>query len=473
MTECKADICVIGAGAAGLSVAAAAAQLKLQTVLVEQGKMGGDCLNYGCVPSKALLHAAAVIATKRAPGFGLKGSNDQIDFPAVMAHVHQAIETIAPHDSVERFTGLGVQIFKEQAQFLDPMRLAAGSAIITARRFVIATGSRPAIPKIPGLEDVPYLTNETIFDLTICPQHLLIIGAGAIGIELAQGFKRLGANVTVIDGGEMLAREDQEAVTSLRKIIQRDGITILEHHRIEEVQPCPEGISLTVAAAQGSAKIITGSHLLIATGRRPTVDGLGLDKAKVIHTTQGIQVDEYLRTSTPRIYALGDVIGGPQFTHLAAYQAGFFVRSALFGLPGRRHESAIPRCLYTEPELAQVGMTEAEARRKNISVRVVKWPLTKNDRAVTAAVTEGFAKLVADRRGRLKGVTILGPHAGEMIYAYSLAFAQGLKLSALAGAIAPYPTLAEAGRRAAGEFYVPAVFGRLARLWVRFRTYLG
>lgn len=468
--ELKVDVCIIGAGAGGLSIAAAAAQLKLKTVVIEQGKMGGDCLNYGCVPSKALLHAASVVAQKTSPGLGFGAAPGKVNFTAVTDHLRKVIAAIAPHDSVERFEGLGVSVFKEQARFLDAARLAAGNVVITARRFVVATGGRPYIPPIPGLSDMSYLTNETLFDLADRPEHLIIVGGGAIGIEMAQAFRRFGAEVTIIEAGKILAREDIDAVKVIRSELQRGGVIIKEGYSIARVRRQDGKIILDLADKSGEKSTVSGSHLLIAAGRRATVEGLDLDKAGVAYTEKGIKVDDRLRTSNPRIYALGDVLGGPQFTHLAGQQASFFVRSTLFGLPGRRQEAIMPRCLYTEPELAQVGLTEIEADKQGRQVRVLTWPLTKNDRAIATAATAGFVKIIADRRGRLMGVTIVAPHAGELIYTYSLAMNKKLRLSALAGAVAPYPTLAEAGRRAAGEFYTAAVFGRLAQLWVRFRS---
>jgi len=471
--ELKADVCIIGAGAGGLSIAAAAAQLNLKTVLVEQGKMGGDCLNYGCVPSKALLHVASIVAQKKSAPFGLSSAPEKVDFITVTDYLRNVIATIAPHDSVERFEGLGVSVFKERARFLDSARLTAGNVIVTARRFVVATGSRPFIPSIPGLSDIPYLTNETIFDLSECPEHLIIVGGGAIGVEMAQAFRRLGAEVTLIETGRILAREDGDGVKIIRSDLQRAGVTIKEGYSVASIRRQDGKIIADIVDKTGEKSSHKGSHLLVATGRRATVDGLDLDKAGVAYTEKGITVDGRLRTSNPRIYAVGDVLGGPQFTHLAGQQAGFFVRSSLFGLPGRRQESIMPRCLYTDPELAQVGLTAVEAEKQNLQSRILTWPLAKNDRAIATGATAGFVKIIADRRGRLKGATIVGPHAGELIYTYSLALNKKLKLSALAGAVAPYPTLAEAGRRAAGEFYAPAVFGRLAQLWVRFRSQIG
>ncbi len=471
--ELKVDVCIIGAGAGGLSVAAAAAQLKLKTIVIEQGKMGGDCLNYGCVPSKALLHAASVVAQKTSPGFGFGAARGKVDFTAVTDYLRKVIATIAPHDSVERFERLGVSVFQEQARFLDTTRVAAGNVVIKARRFVVATGSRPHIPAIPGLAEVAYLTNETVFDLADCPQHLIIIGGGAIGIEMAQAFRRFGAGVTIVEAGKILAREDTDAVKVIRNELQRAGVTVKEGYSIAGVRRQNGGISLDLTDKSGEKSTVAGSHLLIATGRRATVEGLDLAKAGVAFTEKGVRVDARLRTSNPRVYAVGDVLGGPQFTHLAGQQAGFFVRSALFGLPGRRREAVMPRCLYTDPELAQVGLIEIEAEKQGRQVRVTTWPLAKNDRAIATEATAGFVKIIADRRGRLMGVTIVAPHAGELIYTYSLALNKKLRLSALAGAVAPYPTLAEAGRRAAGEFYTAAVFGRLAQLWVRFRSRIG
>jgi pyruvate/2-oxoglutarate dehydrogenase complex dihydrolipoamide dehydrogenase (E3) component len=459
-----ADLCVIGAGSGGLSVAAGAVQMGASVVLAEKGEMGGDCLNTGCVPSKALIAAAHAAHAARTGGrFGVGPCEPGIDFARVHDHVHGVIAGIAPHDSVERFEGLGVTVLKAAARFTGPAEIEAGGRRVRARRFVIATGSRAATPPLDGLADVPFLTNETVFSLTERPEHLVVIGGGPIGVEMAQAFRRLGSRVTLIERFGLLARDEPEAVEVVRKALLAEGIAIRESTAITRVRPDAGGIVLEIAPEGGAAEVIAGSHLLVAAGRRPNIEDLGLEAAGIAATARGITVDARLRTSNRRIFAIGDVAGGPQFTHIAGYHAGIVIRNALFGLPAKVDYAALPWVTYADPELAHVGLTEADARKAGHEVTVLTQPLSGNDRARAERAAEGLAKIIVGRRGRILGATIVGPRAGELIGTWGLAISSGLKIGAVASMIAPYPTLAEVSKRAAGSYFTPTLFGARTR----------
>jgi pyruvate/2-oxoglutarate dehydrogenase complex dihydrolipoamide dehydrogenase (E3) component len=454
MSDLKTDICVIGAGAAGLSVAAGAVQMGARVVLIEAGEMGGDCLNTGCVPSKALLAAGHKAHHTAQAAFGVAGHDPAPDFAAAKDHLRAVIDRIAPIDSQERFEGLGVTVIRARARFVAPDMLEAGGQRITARRFVIATGSQPFVPDIPGLGSVAYHTNETIFDLRVRPEHLIIIGGGPIGLEMAQAHRRLGSAVTVLEGARALGRDDPEAVALVLAQLRAEGIAINEDAAVTSV--AGKDGAITVQTAAGAS--ITGTHLLVAVGRRPVFDNLGLDQAAVAHSPKGISVDAGLRTSNPRIYAIGDVTGGAQFTHVAGYQAGLILRPMLFALRARTRTDHIPRATYTDPELAQVGLTEAEARKAHgARLSVVRADFAHNDRAIATGQAHGFAKVMVVR-GRPVGATIIGPQAGELIQLWALAIAARLKISAIAGMISPYPTLGEINKRVAGAYFAPRLF---------------
>ncbi len=444
------DICVIGAGSGGLSVAAAAAAFGVPVVLVEKGRMGGDCLNYGCVPSKALIAAARHVAgIAEAAEFGIAAGRATIDFQRVRDHVRRVVAAIAPNDSAERFTGLGVQVIKGAARFKDATTVAVGEAVeIRARRFVIATGSTPAIPPIAGLAEAPHLTNETIFELAECPRHLVVIGAGPVGLELAQAFRRLGAEVTVIEAAAPLAHEDPECAAVVLDQLARDGVAIRSGVTVASVRGANGGVQLAIAAGDRE-EVVAGSHLLVAAGRTPNIGDLGLDLAGIKHEPRGIVVDKRLRTTNKRVYAIGDVAGGPQLTHVANYHAGLVVRHALFRLRGRVRYDAVPRVTFTDPELAHVGLTEADAKARKHKVRLLRWPYHENDRAQAERATHGHIKIVTTRRGKILGATIVGRNAGELIATFTLAIAHGLNIRAFADTVVAYPTLAEIGKRAA------------------------
>jgi pyruvate/2-oxoglutarate dehydrogenase complex dihydrolipoamide dehydrogenase (E3) component len=470
----KPDICVIGAGSAGLSVAAGAAQLGAATVLIEADTMGGDCLNYGCVPSKALLAAAkAATMHRHAAGFGVEYPAPRIDLARVQAHIKETIAAIAPHDSVERFEGLGVTVLKGWAAFVDERTVEAGDARIQARRFVLATGSSAFIPPIPGIDQVPYLTNETVFDQAAEIRDLIVLGGGPIGVELAQGFARLGAKVQLVEMARLLPRDDAQAVELVRASLLRDGIALHEGSAATEVQRAGDRIRLAIRSSNGEERWLEGGHLLVAVGRKPRVDTLGLEQAGIAATPKGIQVDAGLRTTNRRVYAIGDCNGGPAFTHVAGHQAGLVIRSALFRLPVSFDTRALPWVTYSDPELAQVGLTEEAARRSRGDVVVTHQPAAGNDRARTERHEDGFLKIVSDRRGHVLGVKIVGVLAGEILAPWCLALARGLKLSALAGPMLPYPTLSELGKRAAGQFYAGKLFSPATRRLVGVLRWFG
>ncbi len=457
-TIIQADICVIGAGSGGLSVAAAAAQMGRQVVLIEKHKMGGDCLNYGCVPSKALIAAAhAAYAMRTSAAFGITPQEPQVSGPGLHKHIHEIIDKIAPDDSEERFTQLGCKVIRATARFVSPDMIEAGGQHIKARRFVIATGSSPAIPNLPGLDQVDFLTNESLFDLTEIPEHLLVLGAGPIGVEMAQAYARLGAKVSLIGRKpQILPREDAELAEIVAQSLKTDGVELYLNADAKAFGPGPE-ITLS------DGRKISGSHILIATGRKACVDDLGLTAAGIAYDQTGIIVNAGLCTSNRRIFAIGDVIGGLQFTHVANYHAGLVIRRALFRLPAKENRQILPRVTFTDPELAQVGLTEAEARAKQVKFTIRSWPFAHNDRARAERQSQGMVKVLVGRGGRILGAGIAGPRAGDLIAPWVLAMSQGLKISALAGAVAAYPTLGEANRRAAMSHYA----GLAQKPWLR------
>jgi pyruvate/2-oxoglutarate dehydrogenase complex dihydrolipoamide dehydrogenase (E3) component len=457
------DICVIGAGSGGLSVAAAAAAFGVPVMLIEKGKMGGDCLNTGCVPSKALIAAAkrAEIMQDSAP-FGVTAGSVNVDFAKVHDHVHSVIGAIAPNDSIERFTGLGVRVITGTARFTDQQTVAVNDIEVRARRFVVATGSSAAVPPIPGLADTPYLTNETVFDLTELPAHLLIIGAGPIGLELAQAFRRLGARVTVLEAAVPLAKDDPECAAVVLDRLDREGVVIRAGLGVTRVAHADGKVQVTIAGPNGE-ETVEGSHLLVATGRRANVEGLGLEAAGIKYERTGIVTDAGLRTSNKRVYAIGDVAGSLQFTHVANYHAGLVIRNALFRLPIKANTDAIPWVTYTEPELAQVGLTEAEARKRKHQIRVLRWPYHENDRAQTERETHGHIKVITSKRGRILGATIVGAQAGELITAWTLAVSRGLNIRTFTSIVVPYPTLSEVGKRAAISYFTPSLTSPVVR----------
>ena len=462
MSRVACDICVIGAGPGGLTVAAAAARFGRQVVLIEQGRMGGDCLNYGCVPSKALIVAARhAHAFRASSSFGIRAMEPDISFPGVMDHVHSAIAAIAPNDSEERFLQLGCRVIRAKARFISPDAVAAAGQTITARRFVIATGSSPAVPPIAGLAAVPYFTTDTIFDNRIKPAHLIILGAGPVGLELGQAFRRLGSAVTVLEAKAPLARADPVLRKILLDALGREGVEIMAGCRVEAFREESGHIHASVETA-GVKREISSTHLLLAAGRRPNVADLGLEAAGIAVSASGIGVDPGLRTSNPRVYAIGDVTGA-QFTHAASHQAGLVIRNALFRLPIRYEASAMPWVVFTDPEFASVGLSEAEAARRGLAPHIVDLPFADNDRAIIERRTDGCMRILLDRKKRVLGAAIVGTSAGELLFPWVHLTRSGERLRTMADAVVPYPTLSETGKRAGIASYA----GLASNPWVR------
>ncbi|SDW80119.1 Pyruvate/2-oxoglutarate dehydrogenase complex, dihydrolipoamide dehydrogenase (E3) component [Ruegeria halocynthiae] len=455
MQELKTDILVIGAGSGGLSVAAGASQMGADVVLLEGHKMGGDCLNFGCVPSKALLASGkAAYGQAHVSAYGVADVVPQIDYAAAKDHVHDVIAQIEPMDSQERFEGFGVKVIREYGSFVSPTQVQAGDHLITARRVVVATGSSPLVPPLPGLDQVPYYTNETIFDLRDKPEHLLIIGGGPIGMEMAQAHIRLGCKVTVIEGMKALGKDDPEAASVVLGSLQAEGVAIHEDAMVAQIRGNTGGVEVVTE----NGEIYAGSHLLLAVGRKANIDRLNLEAAGIDHTRTGIKVNESLRTTNRKVYAIGDVAGGLQFTHVAGYQAGIIIRSALFGLLTKAKTAHIPWATYTDPELAQVGLTETQARaRHGNALEIARFDYHHNDRAVADRKTKGFIKVMVVK-GRPVGATIVGHQAGELINLWSLALANNLKMGQIAAMVSPYPTIGELNKRVAGAYFTPRLF---------------
>lgn len=462
------DICIIGAGSAGLSVASGAAQLGLSTILVEKSDMGGDCLNTGCVPSKALIAAANKAQEFRsADKFGIHSQEPSINFSAVNDHVKDIIAQIEPHDSQERFEGLGVTVIREAAHFISDKILQAGEHSIKARYFVIATGSRARVPDIHGMDKDNIFTNENIFDLRQAPEHLIIIGGGPIGIEMAQAHRRLGAKVTVIDAGKILSHDDVEIVGILKEKLESEGIKIHEDTAIQSISHSENSVSVNLQ----NGEEIKGSHLLVAIGRTPNIETLGLDKAGVKTNQKGVIVDDGLQTSQPHIFAAGDVSGGPQFTHVAGYHAGILIRRIAFKMWFAKTDySALPWVTYTDPALAHVGMTMKQAKEKYgvDNIQTIGKSLPENDRARAERIEEGMIKIIALNNGQILGVTILSPHAGDLLGLWTLAISKKMKLKDITAIIAPYPTLGELSKAVAGEWYKESLFSNKTKKIIRF-----
>ena len=441
----KYDIVIIGGGSAGLVVASAAAQLKAKVALVERNKLGGDCLWFGCVPSKSLIHASRVAyQVKNAARFGIYTEPPEIEFAKVTGHVQQVIANIQPHDSPERFRGLGVEVIFGEGKFIDKKTFEVDGQQLTARAFVIATGSRPAIPSVEGLHSADFLTNEKVFDLKERPNSLVIIGAGPIGCELGQAFSRLGSNVTIISSkSHILPKEEPEAALVVQKQFESEGINILKEVRAEKVEVVDGKKQVTA----GGKNIIV-DEILVAGGRLPNVESLNLEVAGVEGGKPGIIVNEKLQTTNSKIYACGDVIGGYQFTHVAGYEAVVALTNALFFPISKVNYRVIPWATFTDPELARVGLTEKQAKeRYGDDVCVLKQPFSGVDRAQAEAATTGFRKIITKGNGEILGAHLVGISAGELIHEIVLAMSHKLPVSALTG-IHVYPTLSEVNSKA-------------------------
>lgn len=469
----QCDIAIIGGGAGGLSLAAGASQLGANVVLVESGEMGGDCLNHGCVPSKSLLSAAkSFYDIKKASYFGMQADNVKLDFCKSMQHVKKVIETISHHDSVERFESLGVNVIQAPGKFIDEKTLQAGEQYIKSKRFVIATGSLPFVPPISGLEKVNYETNETIFNLSKQPKHLIVIGGGPIGCELAQAFAMLGSQVTLLEGFSLLPKDDIDCVAVVREQLKETGITIHENIKVQHIsKEAEEELSIRIEK-EGKIQTIIGSHLLVSTGRQANVQGLNLEKAGVTYSPKGIKVDDRLRSSNKKIYAIGDVTGSFQFTHIANYHAGIVLKNILFRLPAKINYQAVPWVTYTKPEMAHAGMTLAEAQKLS-DIEIKEWSFEDNDRAQAEHETIGKIKVITNKKAKILGVTIVGNKAGELILPWVIAIRENKSLRSFTDVIVPYPTLSEISKRVAGQFYMKKLFSNKTRQLVRLLLKLG
>ena len=444
-----ADLVIIGAGSAGLSFAAGAVQMGAGVVLIEGGKMGGDCLNTGCVPSKALIEAARrAKGAASAKNLGVSCHDVTVDYASVMHHVRETIAAIEPHDSQERFEGLGVRVIRGYAEFASKNSIRVGNETVTARRIVVATGATPIAPPINGLDTVAYFTNETFFENRNRPDHLIIIGGGPIGVEMAHAHAQLGIKTTLIESFEILPREIAKTREIVRTKLFQDGVTVFENCDVRSIKENGAIKSITL----GDGQMVKGSHILVATGRRANVQGLNLSAAGIETTDVGIKVDDSLRTTNRAVYAIGDVIGQEQFTHLAGYHASLVVRSALFGLPAKVRKNHIPRVTYCDPEVASVGDIS-----DGTGIETYRVTYDGLDRAIAGARTDGFAQIWV-KNGRVRGATIVGAQAGELIHFWSLVIAQNLKLSKASSVITPYPTLSDINKKLIGAYFTPRLF---------------
>jgi len=468
MARPEFDIAVIGGGSGGLVVAAGGAALGARVALVEKHKLGGDCLWYGCVPSKTLIKSARIAHEMRhADRWALQPHEPHPDLARVMERVAGVIRSIEPNDSPERFRGLGVDVTFGEGRFTAADTFEVGGRSIRARDFVIATGSRPAVPAIPGLDTAGYLTNETLFDLREPVPHLIVVGSGPIGSEMAQAFRRLGSAVTVIDvATSLLPREDADMAAVVHRRMLAEGVDYHLGASIARVERVQAGVRLLVREADGTPHTLEGTHLLLAAGRLANIEGLGLDAAGVDVAHGRIVLENGICTSNPHVYVAGDVAGGHQFTHLAEHHAGVVLRHVIFKLRWTRPSPVLPWCTFTDPELARVGMSESDAKKSGAAYRVYTFPFADIDRARAEGETEGMAKLVTATNGRLLGATIVGPHAGELIAECVLAIEHRMKASALSAAIHAYPTLSQINRRAADMRQKEALTPR-ARSWLR------
>lgn len=456
------DVIVIGGGAAGLTAAGGCALFGLDVALIEARKMGGECLNDGCVPSKALIAAAKRAAEAREKTrFGITLSDPQVDWNGVRQHVHDAIAAIAPHDSEERFEEMGCEVFRDWAHVIGPQSVEVGWRTLRAPRIVIATGSKPALPPIEGLDGIPYLTNENLFELDKLPDHLVICGGGIIGMEMGQAFRRLGSMVTIVEPGQSMSRDDPESVAVVRNALESEGVRF-QPGKADRVEGLGEAIRVQVGE-----KAIEGSHLLIATGRRANCTGFGLEEIGVKMGDNGIEVDARRRTSVKGIYAIGDCRDGPRLTHVSGYEGSNVALEITLGVPTQVDWSALPWCTYTDPEVAQIGMSEQEARKKyGGKVNVVTETFHDNERALAEGADKGHLKLVLKGK-KVLGASIVGKHAGELLLPLAQSITGKSSTFALGSAIVAYPTRSEITKAAAFSAWESTVFGSVPKKWAQ------
>ncbi|TAL17874.1 FAD-dependent oxidoreductase [bacterium] len=467
------DIGVIGGGAAGLTVAAGAARFGAKVLLVEKSeRLGGDCLHTGCVPSKTLIKTAKVLSlARRSREFGLPCLEiPEIDLGSVMDRVQRVIDRIQAHDSPERFCGLGVKVLFGNASFVDGHTVEAGGERISARSWVLSTGSSPAIPPVEGLAEVPYWTNETVFSQRELPEKLIVLGGGPVGIELAQSFQRLGSMVTVVEFmDQILGAEDSDVAGVVRERLLTEGMELLTSTKAVRAQKSLMGVKLTVSPSSGGEeRFLEANALLVATGRKPNVGGLNLEAAGVGFSAKGVPADARLRTNIPHIYACGDVNGVFPFTHVAGYEGGIALTNSVLHLPRKADYGKIPWCTFCDPEVASVGLSEKRAIEEGLEYRVLTERFAENDRALAESEAEGFIKVLITPRGKLLGCQIVGASAGELIHEWILAVSGGAKLSTIAGGVHVYPTLSEISKRAMGSYYAEKLFSERTKSLLTF-----
>jgi pyruvate/2-oxoglutarate dehydrogenase complex dihydrolipoamide dehydrogenase (E3) component len=474
MAAYEYDLGILGGGAAGLTATAGSAKFGAKTILVEKAnKLGGDCLHFGCVPSKTLLRTAGVWSlARRAKEFGLpEVALPPVSLAAVMGRVRSVIDTIQEHDSPERFRKLGAEVRFGSPRFVDDHTVDLDGKRLAARAWIVATGSSPALPPVEGLADVPYWTNETVFSQTELPDHLLILGGGPIGVEMAQAFRRLGSMVTVIEfADQILGPEDPDIAAILRSRLEAEGVIVLTGTKALKAAVVNGSVLLRVAPAKGVGEpwTVEGDILLVAAGRKPNVEGLELAAAGVAFSKKGVPADARMRTNVPHIYSCGDVNGVFPFTHVAGYEAGIALSNAVLRLPRKADYTKVPRCTYTDPEVASVGLNEKRAKAAGVEYRILEAPFDGVDRALAEGETEGKIKVLISPSGALLGCQIAGHHAGELIHEWVAAINGGVRLSTLAGAIHAYPTLAEISKKAAGSYYSGKLFSDRTKKILRF-----
>lgn len=473
MTTYDYDLGILGGGAAGLTAAAGAAQFGAKSIIIETYKeLGGDCLHFGCVPSKTLIRTAGVWAfARRAREFGLPHlSLPPVDLGAVMDRVQSVISKIQKHDSTERFCGLGAEVRFGQPVFIDEHVVEVDGTRLSARAWIVSTGSSPTLPPVEGLADVPHWTNETVFSQRMLPNRLLVLGGGPIGLEMAQAFQRLGSHVTVVEFmDQILGPEDTDIADILRSRLEKEGMKILSSTKAVKAESSGSIIHLTVGPAQGKGEVsvLEADALLVATGRKPNTEKLGLEAAGVEFTPRGISTDARMRTNMRHIYACGDVNGQFPFTHVAGYEAGIALSNIILRLPRKSDYTKVAWCTYTDPEIASIGINEKRAKKDNVEYRILEEQFIENDRALAEGEELGKLKILISPKGKLLGCQIIGPRAGELIHEWVAAVWGGIKLSTIAGAIHVYPTLSEISKRAAGSYFAEKLFSERTKSILR------
>ncbi len=467
------NLVAIGAGSGGLVSAYIGAAVNAKVALIEKAHMGGDCLNTGCVPSKTLLKSARLAQQLRdVERFGISAGEPQVNFPQVMARVQQAISEVAPHDSVERYTQLGVECLEGEAKLLSPWQIQVGEQVITAKNIVLATGASPVVPDLPGIQDVPHITSDTLWNLKEPPQRLLVIGGGPIGCEMAQAFQRLGSEVTMVVRSELLPKEDRDMAAAVEQRLCAEGVSVLNNCEVEMFMSLGENMARVISRKGQGMRDIYFDTVLIAMGRKANTLNLGLEELGVeLNTNSTVKVDEFLRTKYPNIFACGDVAGPYQLTHAASHQAWYAAVNALFGAVKKFKADyrVIPWVTYTEPELARVGFSEAEAQQQEVAYEVTTYELDELDRAITEGQREGKVKvLTAKGSDKIIGAAIVGAHAGDLLPEFVLAMKHNIGLNKILGTIHSYPTWGEANKYAAGEWkraHAPEKLLNLASQW--------